>query len=180
VSVKTPLPSFSQSRGGSVTNGTRIDARQVGLRVVAKPVVVVRAVRHDQVDVAVVVEVGSLRAPAPRRVAHAGRVGDVREMAIAVVPQQAIARRVREPGREDRREEEVEPPVAVEIRRHGAAAVLVGTEAARVGPVDEAAQSVAPEEPRLVEVRDDREVGQPSPSKSAKRVVKGTFRPVDR
>ena len=104
-------------------------------------------------------------------------LGDVREVAVSVVPQQPVAGRVRERGREDRREKEVEAPVAVEVRRDRAAAVLVGAEARRIGPVGEAAGTVAPEKPRLVEVGDDGEVGQPSPSKSVKRVVNGNVPP---
>ena len=49
------------------------------------------AVHVDQVEVAVVVEVGEGRAPAPPADAHAGRRRDVRERAVARVAVEAVA-----------------------------------------------------------------------------------------
>jgi hypothetical protein len=121
--------------------------------------IAVGAVGHHQIEVAVVVVVERLRAPSPAALAHAGGVRHVAEDARARVPVQPIPGGARVARNEDRGDEEVQAAVPVEVRRRGAHAVLVGADAGRHGAVGEPAGAVVPEEPALLEVGDDGQVG---------------------
>src|SRR6185436_16148152 len=73
---------------------------------------------------------------------------------------QPVAGGVREAIGEDRGDEQIETPVAVDVGGGGAAAVLVGPDPGGSRPVEEAT-ALVPEEACFLEVRCDREVGPP-------------------
>ena len=128
-----------------------------------RPRWVVPAVHVEDVEVAVVVEIGEGAAPSPPPVAHPGPLGDVLEHPVAGIPVEPVPARV--PGVRsgvavripDARYEPVEVSVVVVVPDRTAHAVLVGDHAA-VRDVAERAVAVVEKDPARAEVARDEEI----------------------